>query len=126
MIEKRRDHIEGVAQRKLNKIRLGDDVVIEANGPVVVIVPGLPAEQATQLLWVFMLTLAHNKLLGQEPVISSLAAPGAVLTDLQVEKVVETLLEQAREYRDKQNREAMTSPGGQFSASLRENPIPLG
>lgn len=122
-MEKRREHLEALAWKRLKAVRMGDDVSVEVSGPSTQFVqmPNQPPNFA--LGYCFLLTLGHN-LLGKPPITAPAVIPTLEIPDTEVANIVDQLLEAARNLRAKLQDPG--KPGDDLGAALRRNPIKLG
>ena len=116
-IPRQRDRIEEVMTDRLNKIKLGDTATIEVSGPHYV--PPFMTPQGQPVLgWTFTLYLAHNKLIGQEPIFVSGPIGAVMLSDAALQGLTDQMLEKARQTRTEM--ESPQTPQPDAAAMMRQ------
>ena len=98
-----------VCEAKLKAIKLADRCSVEITGPCLVLAPDPnwagsgPPPSAPQVGWYVTVTLLHDKLIGQPPIVAALPMGGVLPPDLMFEQAVQVLLDGMRNVRAQAN-----------------------
>lgn len=106
---------------ELNRVKLGDTVSFALNGPGVVIGPQGPA-----IGWTALVTLKHNKLVGQDDIGLSMPIFGVLPPDDVFRQAANFLVEKLREERSNMNNPRPEELADAMAATGPENQLPPG
>jgi hypothetical protein len=106
-----RQRVYDLVEGKLRTLQLEDKdrIGIAVTGPTLIMAPQLSDPKgppAAQVGWQVMVSLKHNRLLGQVPVAWGIPIPGLMPPDEVFEHFAKELLEKCRTQRDEMNAKA--------------------
>jgi hypothetical protein len=98
--------IRELFRSELDRLKLGDSVGFAVDGPAYV-----PSQQGITVGWLILVTLKHNKLLGQSDIGVTVPVMGVLPPDDVFRKGAAVILEEARKLRDAANRPEAAAGG---------------